>query len=209
MILDLNVDHYQCEVFRHSPCYYRIVPCIDSIHRALFLLRRAACNFISSPFQPYHLRLRRRRILIGNLYRTTRFSRSFFSFSFAFSSFSPVPSFRPTASLAEADMEMGRGDGPYEFRARSAFVLPSTEGNRECIFYNAAMSRWPEVVCHPHRLRLTSFGTPVNSRFRRDNLDRSCLSYILRASNLIKDCIFLSNYNLITDYCIITIFYKR
>lgn len=44
-----------------------------------------------------------------------------------FSSSSSAPSFRPTGSLAEADMEMGGGDGPYEFRARSAFVLPSTE----------------------------------------------------------------------------------
>lgn len=52
---------------------------------------------------------------------------TFSFFSFAFSSFSSVPSFRSTGSLAEADMEIGGGDGPYEFRARSAFVLPSTE----------------------------------------------------------------------------------
>jgi hypothetical protein len=32
------------------------------------------------------------------------------------------------ALSAEADMEMGRGDGPYEFRARSAPVPPSTGG---------------------------------------------------------------------------------
>jgi len=49
--------------------------------------------------------------------------------------------------------------------------------NRQCIFYNAAMSRWPEVVCHPHRLCLASFETPVNlRRFRHDNFDPSCLS---------------------------------
>lgn len=39
------------------------------------------------------------------------------------------------------------------------FCLPPR--NRQCIFYNAAMSRWPEVVCRPHRLRLASFRTLV------------------------------------------------
>lgn len=48
------------------------------------------------------------------------------------------------------------------------FCLPPR--NRQCIFYNAAMSRWPEVVCRPHRLRLASFGTPINPRFPHDNL---------------------------------------
>lgn len=112
MIRDLNVDHYQCEVFRYSPNYY--APSLASILFAEpFLLRRAACNFISSPFQSFHLRLWRRRILIGNLYRTTWFSHSStFAFFFSF-----VPTFRPTGSLAEADMEMG--DGPYQFRACS------------------------------------------------------------------------------------------
>ena len=57
------------------------------------------------------------------------------------------------------------------------FCLPPRNG--QCIFYNTAMSRWPEVVCHPHRLRLASFGTQVNPRhFRHDNFDPSCLSYV-------------------------------
>lgn len=109
-----------------------------------FFCAGATCNFISTPFLQSHLRLRRRRILIGNLYRTT----SLFSF--------PATLFRPTGSLTEADMEMGEGDGPYESFALVLLLFCLPPGNRQCIFYNAAMFRWPGVVC---RSRLASSET--------------------------------------------------
>lgn len=153
-----------------------------------FLLRRAACNFISSPFQPSHLRLRRRRILIGNLYRTTRFSLlHLLLFLLRFS----LPSPRSPRSGQRA-LSRKRIWKWVEAMVLTSFGLVQLlfclpPRNRECIFYNAAMSRWPEVVCYPHHLRLASFGAPVNPRFRRDNLDRPCLNYIPGVSNLIKD----------------------
>lgn len=124
MILDLNVDHYQCEVFRST---------LLSLH---FLHRSYSQNLFC--FREPLVILFRRRFsrptfasgIVGSLSEicTIRLGfPSFSSFSFAFPSSSSVPSFRPTGSLAEADMEMGGGDGPYEFRARPAFVLPSTE----------------------------------------------------------------------------------
>lgn len=50
------------------------VLCIDLIRAAAFFCAGAACNFISTSFQQSHLRLRHRRILIGNLYRATHSS---------------------------------------------------------------------------------------------------------------------------------------
>lgn len=53
-------------------------------------------------------------------------------------------------------MEMGEGDGPYESFALVLLLFCLPPGNRQCIFYNAAIFRWLGVVC---RSRLASSET--------------------------------------------------
>lgn len=53
-------------------------------------------------------------------------------------------------------MEMGGGDGPYESFGLVLLLFYLPPGNRQCIFYNAAMFRRPGVVCPP-RPRLALF----------------------------------------------------
>lgn len=59
-------------------------------------------------------------------------------------------------------------------------ALPS--GDRQCIFYNAAMSRCPEAVCRPRHLLFTLSRTlHVNlsdNRLRWNNLDYPHTSHI-------------------------------
>lgn len=188
MIVDLNAGHYRCEVFRYSlplqlqrpPHPPRLAPIrgflFFSAPEPLVILFPRRFRAVPPP-RP---RPRRRRILIGNLYRTTRFSHPFLP-----SLPPPSPPPPPSPSKLSSTSRLGQRALSRKriWKWVEAMVLTSfgfvlllfclPPGNRQCIFYNAAMSRWPGVARRPFSPALTVPGAPLNpatTSFRRDDL---------------------------------------
>lgn len=185
MIVDLNAGHYRCEVFRYSSrCSFNghLIP-LDSLPFAdsFFFCAGAACNFISSPFQS-------RTPASPPPPASSDSYRKFVPYDSLLPSPSlPPPSPPPPPSPSKLSSTSRLGQRALSrkriWKWVEAMVLTSfgfvlllfclPPGNRQCIFYNAAMSRWPGVARRPFSPALAVPGAPLNpatTSFRRDDL---------------------------------------
>lgn len=187
MIADLNAGHYRCQVFRYSPCRcccfneFPSPSLASTPFRGAFFLAGDACNFISSPihprpthpsppassdsyrkFVPYDSPFPR-------LLSTVRPPPSQSTLGAPYPALSilhSLPPFSHRDVVVAANDGLSRGSGygnGVEATVLTSFGLVLLlfclpPGNRQCIFYNAAMSRRePGLVL---LIRLASSGTP-------------------------------------------------